>query len=101
MKTIVDLPDDLAGQVKTLAVEENRQLDDVVTDLVRTGLAVEQRAALKVRAKRVAIPPKRIEKALLGKNRSLLDLRGSFKVGPGDPVKDVRIARKRMGTDGA
>jgi bifunctional DNA-binding transcriptional regulator/antitoxin component of YhaV-PrlF toxin-antitoxin module len=33
--------------------------------------------------------------------RAFLDLRGSFKVGPGDPVEDVRKARERMGTEGA
>jgi bifunctional DNA-binding transcriptional regulator/antitoxin component of YhaV-PrlF toxin-antitoxin module len=32
---------------------------------------------------------------------AFLDLRGSFKVGPGDPVEDVRKARKRMGTEDA
>lgn len=34
-------------------------------------------------------------------NRAFLDLRGSFKVGPGDPVEDVRKARELMGTEGA
>jgi AbrB family looped-hinge helix DNA binding protein len=34
-------------------------------------------------------------------SRAFLDLRGSFKVGPGDPVEDVRRARKQMGTEGA
>ena len=34
-------------------------------------------------------------------SRAFLDLRGSFKVGPGDPVEDVRRARERMGTEGA
>jgi bifunctional DNA-binding transcriptional regulator/antitoxin component of YhaV-PrlF toxin-antitoxin module len=33
--------------------------------------------------------------------RAFLDLRGSFKVGVGDPVEDVRKARERMGTEGA
>ena len=33
-------------------------------------------------------------------SRAFLDLRGSFKVGPGDPVEDVRKARERMGTEG-
>lgn len=44
---------------------------------------------------------KHIEKTLLSNDRSFLDLRGSFKVGPGDPVEDVRRARKLMGTEGA
>ena len=34
-------------------------------------------------------------------NRAFLELRGSFKVGPGDPVEDVRRARELMGTEGA
>lgn len=34
-------------------------------------------------------------------SRAFLDLRGSFKVGPGDPVEDVRKARERMGTEDA
>ena len=34
-------------------------------------------------------------------HREFLDLRGSFKVGPGDPVEDVRRARELMGTEGA
>lgn len=34
-------------------------------------------------------------------NRAFLDLRGSFKVGPGDPVEDVRRAREQMGTEDA
>lgn len=32
-------------------------------------------------------------------SRAFLDLRGSFKVGPGDPVQDVQRARKLMGTE--
>jgi antitoxin PrlF len=34
-------------------------------------------------------------------SRAFLELRGSFKVGPGDPVEDVRKAHERMGTEGA
>lgn len=34
-------------------------------------------------------------------SRAFLDLRGSFKVGAGDPVEDVRRARERMGTEDA
>lgn len=33
--------------------------------------------------------------------RAFLELRGSFKVGPGDPVADVRKARAMMGTEDA
>lgn len=31
-------------------------------------------------------------------SRAFLDLCGSFKVGPGDPVEDVKRARELMGT---
>jgi hypothetical protein len=31
-------------------------------------------------------------------NKDFLKLRGSIKVGPGDPVEDVRRAREQMGT---
>jgi bifunctional DNA-binding transcriptional regulator/antitoxin component of YhaV-PrlF toxin-antitoxin module len=34
-------------------------------------------------------------------SRAFLDLQGSFKVGPGDPVEDVRRARELMGKEGA
>jgi AbrB family looped-hinge helix DNA binding protein len=34
-------------------------------------------------------------------SRALLDLCGRFKVGPGDPVEDVRKARELMGTEDA
>lgn len=34
-------------------------------------------------------------------SRAFLKLRGSFKVGPGDPVEDVRKARAMMGTEEA
>lgn len=34
-------------------------------------------------------------------SRAFLDLCGSFKVGPGDPVEDVKRARERMGIEDA
>jgi bifunctional DNA-binding transcriptional regulator/antitoxin component of YhaV-PrlF toxin-antitoxin module len=34
-------------------------------------------------------------------SRAFLDLRGSIKVGPGDPVEDVRRAREQMGIEDA
>jgi AbrB family looped-hinge helix DNA binding protein len=33
-------------------------------------------------------------------SRAFLRLRGTFKVGPGDPVEDVRRARKLIGNEG-
>lgn len=45
--------------------------------------------------------PDRLAEVLLDDSKTFLDLRGSFKVGPGDSVEDVRKARKRMGTERA
>jgi plasmid stability protein len=49
MKTTVDLPDDLARAVKIRAVEENRRLEDTIADLLRRGLAKEERRLATVR----------------------------------------------------
>lgn len=38
---------------------------------------------------------------VMASGRAFLDLRGSFKVGPGNPVEDVRRARELMGTKDA
>lgn len=91
MRTTIDLPDDLAREVKIRAVEETRKLNDVFADLLRRALAEEHREST----------PERVAKVLQNDTGSFLDLRGSFKVGPGDPVEDVRRARRRIGTEGA
>lgn len=39
MKTTIDIPDDLMREIKIRAVEENRKLKDMVSDLLRQGLA--------------------------------------------------------------
>ena len=39
MKTTIDLPDDLMIEVKVVAARERRKLGELVTELVRTGLA--------------------------------------------------------------
>ena len=39
MKTTLDLPDDLMRAVKIRAAEENRKLKDIITELLRRGLA--------------------------------------------------------------
>lgn len=39
MKTTLDLPDELMKSVKLRAVEENRTLTDLITELLRRGLA--------------------------------------------------------------
>lgn len=38
MKTTVDLPEQLIREVTTLAVSEQRQLDEIVAELVRAGI---------------------------------------------------------------
>lgn len=55
MKTTVDLPDDLARAVKVRAVEENRRLKDTIADLLRRGLAKEERRPVTVR-RRLKLP---------------------------------------------
>lgn len=42
MKTTLNLPDDLMSAVEHRAIEENRQLEDTIADLLRRGLAQEQ-----------------------------------------------------------
>ena len=41
MKTTLELPDELMRAVKIRAVNENKKLKDMVTDLLRRGMAVE------------------------------------------------------------
>ncbi len=40
MKTSLELPDDLAEQVRLRALHEGKDLKDTIADLLRTGLAV-------------------------------------------------------------
>ena len=42
MKTTLDLPDDLMRSVKLKAVREDRTLKDLVAELLRRGLAVDE-----------------------------------------------------------
>jgi hypothetical protein len=55
MKTTLDLPDDVVRAVKMRAVQENRKLKDMITDLLRRGLTQESGGAGSVR-KRVKLP---------------------------------------------
>ncbi len=55
MKTTLDLPEDLVRAVKIRAVEENRKLKDMVSDLLRRGLERETGPRRSVR-KRVRLP---------------------------------------------
>jgi plasmid stability protein len=55
MKTTVDLPDDLTRAVKIRAVEENRRFKDTIADLLRRGLAKEERRPAAVR-RRLELP---------------------------------------------
>ena len=55
MKTTVDLPDELVRELETRAVQQNRELKDVVADLLRRGLAAEAGRSTAVR-ERVRLP---------------------------------------------
>lgn len=55
MKTTLDLPDDLMRAIKIRAAEENRRLKDVMSDLLRSGLAQPVGAGSK-RGHRVKLP---------------------------------------------
>jgi hypothetical protein len=55
MKTTLNLPDDLMRAVKLRAVEENRTLTDIITDLLRRGLAQESAEPTTIR-NRVTLP---------------------------------------------
>lgn len=45
MKTTIDLPDALVRDLKVRAAREDRSLKDVVTEVLRIGLAVERPAS--------------------------------------------------------
>jgi plasmid stability protein len=45
VKTTLELPDDLMREIKIQAAREGRKLKDVVTDLLRKGLASKSRSA--------------------------------------------------------
>jgi plasmid stability protein len=49
MKTTLDLPDDLLRALKIRAAAENRELEDLVADLLRRGLAQRSEATSMVR----------------------------------------------------
>ncbi len=42
MKTTLELPDDLMREIKVRAAREDRKLKDLVTELLRKGLAAEE-----------------------------------------------------------
>lgn len=54
MKTTLDLPEDLMRAVKMRAVEENRKLKDIITDLLRRGLS--QESGVPPARRRVRLP---------------------------------------------
>jgi hypothetical protein len=55
VKTTLDLPEDLLRAVESRAVEENRRLQDMVVDLLRSGLTRERGVPAKV-GTRVKLP---------------------------------------------
>ncbi|MGE0057227.1 MAG: antitoxin, partial [Dehalococcoidia bacterium] len=42
MKTTLELPDDLMREIKVRAAREDRKLKDLVTELLRKGLAAQE-----------------------------------------------------------
>ena len=55
VKTTLELPDELMRAVKIRAANQGRRLKDVVADLLRTGLADEQKGSGRVQ-RRVRLP---------------------------------------------
>jgi plasmid stability protein len=52
MKTTLDLPDELMREIKVRAAQEDRRLKDVVSELLRRGLAAEpQKGTIRNRVK--------------------------------------------------
>jgi plasmid stability protein len=54
MKTTLDLPDELMREIKVRAAREDRKLKDLVTELLRKGLAAQEEPARQ--AHRVKFP---------------------------------------------
>jgi hypothetical protein len=52
MRTTLDIADDLGTEIKILAVQENRTLKELISELLRAGL----RARLQVQARTTALP---------------------------------------------
>lgn len=55
MKTMLDLPNDLAQEIKLRATREGRKLKDEITELLRRGLAATPQAPQNVAPARVEI----------------------------------------------
>jgi plasmid stability protein len=49
MKTTLELPDDLMREIKVRAAREDRRLKDVVTELLRKGLAAQEKPQHRVK----------------------------------------------------
>jgi hypothetical protein len=47
MKTTLDLPDELMREIKVRAAREDRKLKDLVTELLRKGLAAQEQGETK------------------------------------------------------
>lgn len=76
MKTTLNLPDDLMRAVKLRAVEENRRLTDMITDLLRRGLAQEAAASPAI--------PTRVKLPLV---------KGAHRARPDDEMTPERVAQ--------
>ena len=56
MKTTLDLPDELMREIKVRAAREDRKLKDLVSDLLRKGLAAQEEHANGQKPYRVKFP---------------------------------------------
>jgi plasmid stability protein len=75
MKTTLELPDDLMREIKVRAAREDRRLKDVVTELLRKGLAAQESGA-KQPGHRVKLPL----------------IKGGHPAAPGEELTAERIA---------
>ncbi|WP_236796175.1 antitoxin [Amycolatopsis sp. GM8] len=63
MRTLIDLPDDLHGQVLSIARDTSRTLSEIVTELVQRGLR-QSKPAPAARSPRTGLPVVRLGKVI-------------------------------------
>lgn len=75
MKTTLDLPDELMREIKVRAAREDRKLKDLVTELLRKGLAAQEEQGSAQKGQRVRFPL----------------IQSSHKAAPGEELTPERI----------
>jgi plasmid stability protein len=63
MKTTLELPDDLMRTIKMRAASEDRRLKDVIAELLRRGIAAEERTEM-ITERRISLPLIRTKRAI-------------------------------------